>query len=267
MAAREVEFRNVSFTASGGHRILREISLRVAPGEIVALLGRSGSGKTTLLRTVNRMVSPVEGSILVGGEDVAHVDPIALRRSIGYVVQEAGLFPHRTVAENVALPLELAGEPRGPARRNPRVREALKRVGLTFDEFAARFPRELSGGQRQRVGVARALVTAPGVLLMDEPFGALDPMTRGEMQSMLRPLLRQAGTTCLVVTHDLDEALFLADRVVLLEGGRVVTEAAAHSVLNTPSAALRSYVDAARHAHDSASPGSAAPAMQPGGAA
>ena len=240
MAAREVEFAEVSFTAPGGHRILHDISLKVAAGETVALLGRSGSGKTTLLRTVNALVQPTHGRVLVGGRDVHAEEVIALRRSIGYVVQEGGLFPHMRVARNVGMALELAG--RDGAGK---VRELLQMVGLNGD-VAERFPRALSGGQRQRVGVARALASEPDVLLMDEPFGALDPLTRAEMQTMLQDLLRRVGTTTLIVTHDLEEALFLADRIVLMEAGRVVAIETAGDVLRSTNEAVRAYVAAAR---------------------
>ena len=240
MAAREVEFAEVSFTATGGHRILHEVSFRVAAGETVALLGRSGSGKTTLLRTVNALVQPTHGRVLVGGRDVHAEDVIALRRGIGYVVQEGGLFPHMCVGRNVGMALELAGR-----NGSGKVRELLQMVGLNSD-VAERFPRALSGGQRQRVGVARALASEPDVLLMDEPFGALDPLTRAEMQTMLRDLLRRVGTTTLIVTHDLEEALFLADRVVLMDEGRVVAIEKAGDVLRSTNEAVRAYVAAAR---------------------
>lgn len=243
MAAREVEFAHVNFSVPGGRLILRDFSLRVAAGETVALLGRSGSGKTTLLRTVNALVRPASGTVLVGGEDVAAAEVVGLRRKIGYVIQDAGLFPHMTVGRNVAMALELAGKPLG--EREARAREVMALVGLP-EEMAARYPWQLSGGQRQRVGVARALAMEPDVLLMDEPFGALDPLTRTEMQTMLRELLRRVGATTLIVTHDLDEALFLADRVVLLEAGAVVADVGSGDVMDSDNAAMQAYVKAAR---------------------
>jgi osmoprotectant transport system ATP-binding protein len=236
-----VEFADVSFTAPGGQHILHSISLQIAAGTTTALLGRSGSGKTTLLRTVNALVVPTSGSVCVRGSDVAAVNTLALRRSIGYVIQETGLFPHMTVGRNVALALELAGASR--AERASRAAEMLRLVGLD-DVFASRMPRELSGGQRQRAGLARALAGEPSVLLMDEPFGALDPLTRGEMQRMLRELLRRLGKTTLIVTHDLQEALYLADRIVLLEAGRVVADMPASEVRASTSEPMRAYVEA-----------------------
>jgi osmoprotectant transport system ATP-binding protein len=243
MAALGVEFAQVSFDLPSGRRLLNDVSLTVKAGTTAALLGRSGSGKTTLLRTVNALVRPTAGRVLVGGRDVAASDPIALRRGIGYVIQETGLFPHMRVGRNVGLALELRGE-----ASSARVGEMLRLVGLP-EEMAERFPWQLSGGQRQRAGLARALAGEPQVLLMDEPFGALDPLTRAEMQTMLRELLRRLGKTTLIVTHDLEEALYLADRVVLLGGGRVVADLAASEVRGSENAAVKAYV-AATHRED-----------------
>lgn len=241
MATQDVEFAQVSFTVEGGRQLLSDISLRVEPGTTTALLGRSGSGKTTLLRTVNALVRPTSGSVLVGGQDVSRADVIALRRGIGYVIQESGLFPHMSIERNVGMALELSGKPR--AEIAVRAAEMLHLVGLP-EEMAKRYPWQLSGGQRQRVGLARALVSDPEVLLMDEPFGALDPLTRAEMQTMLRDLLRRVGKTTLIVTHDLEEALYLAGRVVLLEAGRIVANLAAHEVRGSRNEAMRTYVAA-----------------------
>ncbi len=240
MATHGVEFAGVSFTV-GGRSILRGVSLRVAPGTTTALLGRSGSGKTTLLRTVNALVQPTGGHVLMNGRDVAAEDAIALRRGIGYSIQETGLFPHMTVERNIGMALELAGKPRDEIR--VRAAEMLRMVGLPEDT-ARRYPWQLSGGQRQRVGVARALVNKPKVMLMDEPFGALDPLTRAEMQTMLRELLQRSEVTTLIVTHDLEEALYLADRVVLLEAGAVVADLASGEVRESPNEAMRKYVAA-----------------------
>jgi len=248
MATQSVEFANVSFSVAGGRRLLSDVSLGVAAGTTTALLGRSGSGKTTLLRTVNALVRPTEGHVLVGGRDVAAQDVIALRRGIGYVIQESGLFPQMCIERNVGMALELAGRPK--AEIAARAAEMLRLVGLPED-VAARYPWQLSGGQRQRVGLARALAAEPAVLLMDEPFGALDPLTRAEMQTMLRELLRRVGKTTLIVTHDLEEALYLADRVVLLEAGRVVADLAAGEVRGSENEAVRAYV-AATHREVSA---------------
>jgi osmoprotectant transport system ATP-binding protein len=245
MATHGVEFADVSFTVSG-RSILRGVSLRVEQGTTTALLGRSGSGKTTLLRTVNALVTPTGGRVLVDGRDVLGEDVIALRRRIGYVIQETGLFPHMTVERNVGMALELAGRSREEIRA--RAAEMVGMVGLPEDALA-RYPWQLSGGQRQRVGVARALANEPKVLLMDESFGALDPLTRAEMQTMVHDLLQRTGVTTLIVTHDLDEALFLSDRVVLLENGAVVADLASGEVrgAGTEGArneAMRKYVAA-----------------------
>jgi osmoprotectant transport system ATP-binding protein len=240
MATHGVEFADVSFTV-GGRPILRGVSLRVERGTTTALLGRSGSGKTTLLRTVNALVRPTGGRVLVEDRAVEMEDPIALRRGIGYAIQETGLFPRMTVERNVGMALELAGKSRDEIRA--RAAEMLRIVGLPEDA-AERFPWQLSGGQRQRVGVARALANEPKVMLMDEPFGALDPLTRAEMQTMLRELLQRTGVTTLIVTHSLDEALYLADRVVLLEDGAVVADLAKSEVLESPNEAMRKYVAA-----------------------
>src|ERR1700732_3139625 len=210
-----VEFAKVSYTlpvgagVQAGRVLLRDVSLRLETGTTTALLGRSGSGKTTLLRMVNGLVEPTSGEVLVQGKATGAYDTVGLRRGIGYVIQETGLFPHMTVERNAGMALELAG--RSKDEITSRVQEVLGLAGLDFAEFRGRYPWQLSGGQRQRVGVARALAMDPMVLLMDEPFGALDPLTRAEMQTMLRGLLERVGKTVLLVTHDLDEALYLAD--------------------------------------------------------
>ncbi len=241
-----VEFAKVSYAPAGGHLLLRDISLTLEAGTTTALLGRSGSGKTTLLRTVNGLVKPTAGEVTVGGRRVssmsAEEELVSLRRGIGYVIQETGLFPHMTVERNAALGLELAGRPR--AETEARVREVVQLVGLDFDGIRERYPWQLSGGQRQRVGLARALALDPAVLLMDEPFGALDPLTRSEMQTMLKGLLAKMGKTVLIVTHDLDEALYLADRVVFLDSGRVVVEMAADEVMRSDNTEVQQYVRA-----------------------
>ena len=242
MAGGGVEFADVSFTVAGGRRLLDGISFRCEQGSATALLGRSGSGKTTLLRTVNGLVKPSSGRVVVEGAEVATSNLLALRHRIGYVIQESGLFPHMTVGRNIAMSLELEG---GHSRADMRERaaSALGRVGLEADLLDRR-PWQLSGGQRQRVGVARALLNEPKILLMDEPFGALDPLTRAEMQTMLRDLLREGGVTTLMVTHDLPEALFLADRVVLMDGGRVVADVNAAEVMRSEDEGVRAYVRA-----------------------
>ena len=243
MATGGVEFASVSFMV-GGRQLLRDVSFPCVPGTTTALLGRSGSGKTTLLRTVNGLVRPTSGRVVVNGADVQGSDLLALRHGIGYVIQESGLFPHLNVERNVTMALELAGN-HSRAEMQGRAAEALERVGLD-KELLGRLPWQLSGGQRQRVGVARALINSPKILLMDEPFGALDPLTRAEMQTTLRTLLRGSEITTLVVTHDLPEALFLADRVVLMEAGVVVANVAADEVMQSSEPALQAYVKATR---------------------
>jgi osmoprotectant transport system ATP-binding protein len=199
----------------------------------VALVGESGSGKTTLLRLFNRMVEPTAGEVRVGGEPVAAGDPIALRRRIGYVQQEGGLLPHWTVERNVALVPELLGWPR--PRRGERVREALALVGLEPGAFAGRYPRRLSGGQRQRVAIARALAADPEVVLLDEPFGALDALTRVELHGQFLDLRRRLGKTLLLVTHDLAEAFRLADRVAVMKDGQILQTGAPAEVEAHPA--------------------------------
>jgi osmoprotectant transport system ATP-binding protein len=251
MAGGAIEFRDVvtyatpsPVTSGEGVAVSAGISLKLQAGTTTALLGRSGSGKTTLLRTVNRLVRPVSGQVIVNGRDVGGSELIPLRRRIGYVIQETGLYPHMSIERNVAMPLELAGK--SPEERKARARELLGSVGLEPERFAERMPWQLSGGERQRAGVARALALDPSILLMDEPFGALDPLTRAEMQTMLRDLLARLKVTALIVTHDLQEAIFLAHRVVLLERGSVAADLPSHAVLESEIAAVREYVHAVR---------------------
>jgi osmoprotectant transport system ATP-binding protein len=203
--------------------LLSQLSMSVNSRETLVLLGRSGSGKTTLLRLINRMLVPSSGEVVVEGKSTVDWDAIRLRRHIGYVIQEAGLFPHFTVAENVGLVPQL--EKWDPARIAARIDELLRIVGLDPQEFAPRRPAQLSGGQRQRVGVARGLGADPSILLMDEPFGALDPVTRSELQHEFSELARHLGKTIVFVTHDLREALLLASRIVLLQNGKIVASA------------------------------------------
>jgi osmoprotectant transport system ATP-binding protein len=199
-----------------------------------------------LLRTVNELVTPTSGEVRVAGKAAPVYDTVELRRSIGYVIQETGLFPHMTVERNAGMALELAG--RSKKEIAARVKEVLGLAGLEYREFRGRYPWQLSGGQRQRVGLARALATDPMVLLMDEPFGALDPLTRAEMQTMLRGLLEQVGKTVLLVTHDLDEALYLAKRVVFLNAGKLVADLPAGEVLRSTNPHVKDYVRAVHRA-------------------
>ncbi|MCU1226265.1 MAG: hypothetical protein JWQ42_4358 [Edaphobacter sp.] len=245
-----VEFAKVSYTLADGRVLLRDISLKLEAGTTTAVLGRSGSGKTTLLRTVNGLVRPTAGDVLVEGRGVSAAhgsvrNLVALRRGIGYVIQETGLFPHMTVERNAGLALELAG--RSQAETTARAKEVLELCGLNFEELQGRYPWQLSGGQRQRVGLARALGIDPLVLLMDEPFGALDPLTRAEMQRMLRDLLKRVGKTVLLVTHDLDEALYLAGRVVFVAEGAVVADLPSGEVLQSENHHVKDYVLAVHH--------------------
>ncbi len=248
MAVTSVEFAGVSYALPSGRDgepgrvLLRDIHLTLEPGTTSALLGRSGSGKTTLLRMVNGLAQPTSGAVLVGGKSTADYDLIELRRSIGYVIQETGLFPHMTVERNAGLALELANTPE--PQKSRRTAEVLALAGLDAAEFGARYPWQLSGGQRQRVGLARALATDPAVLLMDEPFGALDPLTRAEMQTMLRDLLQRVGKTVLLVTHDLPEALYLAQRVVFLDAGEIVADLPTADVQQSQNSHVRAYVEA-----------------------
>jgi osmoprotectant transport system ATP-binding protein len=237
-----IEFRNISFAVSSGRLLLDSISLSLEQGTTTAILGRSGSGKTTLLRTVNRMVEPSSGDVLVHGKNVRESNLIALRRGMGYVIQETGLFPHFTVERNVGVVLEAQGRPRDERAR--RSHQLLAAVGLDPASFGPRFPHQLSGGQRQRVGLARALAADPAVLLMDEPFGALDPLTRGEMQDMLLGLLTALNKTVLLVTHDLDEALYLAHRIVLMSEGRLIASLDSEEFMRSPQPEIQAYVHA-----------------------
>jgi osmoprotectant transport system ATP-binding protein len=240
-----VDFLNVSYTLPNGAQLLRDINLTLAPGTTTALLGRSGSGKTTLLRMVNALAMPTSGEVRVNGQPTRTADPIALRRSIGYVIQETGLFPHMTVRRNVWLPLQVNSGLSGHTDEGEEaVEHALTLVGISYPEFRDRYPWQLSGGQRQRVGLARALVNNQSILLMDEPFGALDPLTRAEMQTMLRALLARVGKTVLLVTHDLDEALYLAHRIVFLDHGAIVADLPTAEALQSENPHVQAYIRA-----------------------
>jgi len=238
-----LEFRDVTVATASGRRLLESVSLEVEEGTRTAILGRSGSGKTTLLRTANRMIEPNRGEVFVAGIE-QDSEIVTLRRKMGYVIQETGLFPHFTVERNIGIVLEAQGI--GRPQRVARSNELLQMVGLDPASFSQRYPFQLSGGQRQRVGLARALAAEPKILLMDEPFGALDPLTRAEMQDMLLELLQHLKTTVLLVTHDLDEALYLADRIVLLGEGKIVANLAQGEFLKSEEPEIRAYVRAFR---------------------
>src|SRR4051812_33658550 len=235
---RLVEFRDVSFGINGDPPIIDALNLSVAAGETLVLLGESGCGKTTTLRLVNRLLLPTAGEVLVEGKSTNEWDAISLRRRTGYVIQEAGLFPHFSVERNVALVPTLENWERERVRA--RVRELLQLVGLNSDAFSHRYPRELSGGQRQRVGVARALAAEPQLLLMDEPFGALDPLTRASLQKEFGELSKRLGKTVIFVTHDVREALILGTRIALMHARKLV-------LLKTPEEFLHADEEHARH--------------------
>lgn len=228
-----IEFRHVSKTFDDGTCAVENFSLTIPSHKTTVFVGSSGSGKTTLLRMVNRMVEPSSGQILIDGEDIADLNPVQLRRRIGYVLQAAGLMPHRTVIDNIATVPRLNGVPKGQARKA--ARELLHTVGLD-ESLALRYPRQLSGGQQQRVGVARALASNPSVLLMDEPFGAVDPIVRAELQVELNRLQRELGKTIVFVTHDIDEAFTLADQVVIMrKGGEIAQVGTPAQILAEPA--------------------------------
>lgn len=240
----DIEFRDVSFSHSEGPAILDGVSLRVEPGDVLALIGRSGVGKTTTLKLMNGLLQPTRGRVIVEGLDTREWEPFALRRRAGYVLQEVGLFPHMTVRQNVGLVPRLVGWESG--RVQARVNEVLALVGLPAKEFADRWPADLSGGQRQRAGVARALAVDPPILLMDEPFGSLDPITRAEMHAEFARIQATLRKTVVIVTHDMDEALDLGTRVGILEEGRLVACDRPEAIVRSTDPRVRALFDARR---------------------
>ena len=242
-----IRFDHVSKTYPGGTRAVDDFSLTVEQGSTTVFLGTSGCGKTTLMRMVNAMVTPTSGTVFVRNQDVSGEDPVRLRRSIGYVLQEGGLFPHRSIADNIATVPRLEGTTKQASRE--RALELLALVGLDL-EMADRHPAQLSGGQRQRVGVARALANRADILLMDEPFGALDPIVRAELQRELKEIQRVLGTTILFVTHDVDEAFTLGDQVAVLStGGRIEQVGTPSELLSSPASPfVAEFVGASRAA-------------------
>jgi osmoprotectant transport system ATP-binding protein len=236
-----IEFREVAYILPNGQPLLSGLNLQVQPGETLILLGRSGSGKTTTLKLVNRLLTPSSGEVRVNGAPTAQSDVIGLRRSIGYVIQDVGLFPHFTVERNIGLVPRIEGWP--AERIQARVAELLQMVGLE-PRLASRYPHQLSGGQRQRVGVARALAADPAILLMDEPFGALDAITRDELQREFLSLQQRLGKTVVFVTHDLREALRLGSRIALMEAGRLVTVLTPKDFLRSSDPLAAAYVQA-----------------------
>ena len=243
-AAAFVEYDGASVHASATRPILDQLTLSVMEGEVLALIGRSGSGKTTALRLVNALVRPTRGAVRVAGRATTDWDPISLRRRTGYVIQEIGLMPHLTVASNAGIVAEL--ERWDAARRTARVTELLDLVGLPAAQYGGRYPHELSGGQRQRVGVARALAVDPPLMLLDEPFGALDPITRRELQDAFRALQRQLRKTAIFVTHDLREAARVADRWALLADGRLLAAGTPDELQSSADAGVQAFLAAGR---------------------
>jgi osmoprotectant transport system ATP-binding protein len=244
-----IEFRDVTYDLPGGQRVLASLNLNVQRGEILVLLGRSGSGKTTTLKLINRLLSPTSGEIRVEGKAAGAEDVVRLRRRIGYVIQEIGLFPHFTVERNIGLVPSIEGWPQEKIRA--RAMELLQMVGLDA-HLASRYPHQLSGGQRQRVGVARALAADPKILLMDEPFGALDPLTRDELQREFSALQKRLHKTVVFVTHDLNEALRLGSRIALMEAGKLVTVLSPAEFLRSNDPLAAAYVRAFGSGLDSA---------------
>lgn len=236
-----VEFEAVSYSIDSRHTILDRFSLAVNERETIVLVGRSGAGKTTVLKLVNRLLDPTEGTVRVGGRLTSDWDPVELRRNTGYVIQEIGLFPHMTVAGNVGLVPELLGW--DPDRILERTRALLEMVGLPADVYGSRRPHQLSGGERQRVGVARALAADPPLLLLDEPFGALDPVTRAGLQREFKALMRQLGKAALFVTHDVREALCVGDRIGLLTDGTLGALKTADVFLETDHPEIRALAE------------------------
>lgn len=230
-----LEFKNVSKTYQGDKPAVEDVTLTFNEGEFIVFIGTSGSGKTTCMRMINRMTEPTSGTILLNGRDIATMDAVRLRRRIGYVIQQIGLMPHMTIYENVTLvPSLLKWD---EERRRAAAKRLMKRVGLD-ESFLERYPAELSGGQQQRVGVIRALAAGPEIILMDEPFGALDPITRDSLQQLIKRLQKELGKTVVFVTHDMDEALALADRIVIMDKGRVVQFDAPENILQNPANAF-----------------------------
>jgi osmoprotectant transport system ATP-binding protein len=236
-----IEFRHASYCLPSGHALLSDLNLSVPNGETVALLGRSGAGKSTALKLINRMLEPSEGEVRVNGRSTLDWDPITLRRQIGYVIQDVGLFPHYTVEQNVSLVPRLEHWPE--ERIRSRVAELLELVGLNSGKYLSRHPHELSGGQRQRVGIARALAADPPILLMDEPFGALDPLTRAEVQGEFQKVQQNLRKTIVLVTHHVGEALLLGTRIAVLDVGRLVGLYSARDFFSATEPVAAAYVE------------------------
>lgn len=227
-----IQFRNISMRF-GSKQIIENLSLDIEEGHFVTMLGSSGSGKTTLLKMVNRLIEPSNGKILINNKDIKNMDIIELRRNIGYVVQQIGLFPHVTVEKNIATVPELNGWDKQATKK--RVSELLELVRLPYSEYGKRYPKQLSGGQQQRIGVARALAANPKIMLLDEPFGAVDAITRQELQKQIKNLHQELeGKTFLFVTHDINEAFFLGDKVVIMDKGKVLQYDTPENIVKNP---------------------------------
>jgi len=228
-----IDLINVSKVYPNGTQVLKNINLHVDAGEILILVGPSGCGKTTTMKMINALLTPTSGEVRINGENINKFDPVELRRNIGYVIQSIGLFPHMTIGENVAAVLKLKGEPEDVCRH--RAEELLNLVGLPPEIYLNRYPRQLSGGQQQRVGVARALAANPDIILMDEPFGALDPLTRESLQDELLKLQKSMRKSIVFVTHDMDEAIKLGDRIAILKDGEVLQVDTPENLMSNPA--------------------------------
>lgn len=243
-----IELQNIT-KVYDGKKVVNELDLTVADGELLVLLGSSGCGKTTTLKMINRLIEPTSGTIRIDGEDLRHLADYEIRRGIGYVFQRIGLFPHMTLAENIAITPKLLGWEE--SRMQSRVDELLELVELDPAAVRDRLPGEISGGQQQRVGVARALAASPGLMLLDEPFGALDPMTRDRMQSSFRSIHQQLGLTAIFVTHDMTEALLLGDRIAVMDEGALVQIGTPQELIRNPaSATVQELMDTPRRQAD-----------------
>lgn len=236
-----IEFRHAGYRLATGQTLLSDLNLSIPKGETVALLGRSGAGKSTALKLINRMLEPTDGEVSVNGRSTLNWNPIALRRQIGYIIQDVGLFPHYSVEENIALLPRLQHWPE--ERIRTRVAQLLELVGLNSGEYLRRYPHELSGGQRQRVGIARALAADPPILLMDEPFGALDPLTRAEVQCEFQTVQQNLAKTIVIVTHHVGEALLLGTRIAVLDAGKLVGVYSPKEFFNATEPVAAAYVE------------------------
>lgn len=228
-----IEFKNVSKVYGDGTRAVDDLTLKIEAGELVVFIGTSGSGKTTSMRMINRMTDASEGQVLINGQDVKEKNPVDLRRKIGYVIQQTGLMPHMTVYENIIMVPKLLKWDED--KMEARAKELLEKVGMDPDQYMDRYPSELSGGQQQRIGVIRALAADQEIILMDEPFGALDPITRESLQNLVIQLQKEYGRTVVFVTHDMDEALDLADKVAIMSKGKLVQYDSPHNIISNPA--------------------------------